>query len=255
MKRLLTGLLLVPTFTYVILLAPEWLFTLVVVLIAAACYHEYHGIASGYGVTWPEPAALLAGLVLLIAPSAHTEIITLFCLAAMGFSICSASLAQCLPRAALSLLGVVYVFGGWRTSILLRAASPYWLFFATTINWVGDTAAYYTGRVAGRHRMAPVISPAKSWEGAIASLAASLIYGYFLLGWALPQVTPWRVLLLAAAGNVAGQVGDLAESALKRGAGVKDSGNLLPGHGGWLDRVDSTLFSMPVVLLLLQVLR
>jgi phosphatidate cytidylyltransferase len=91
------------------------------------------------------------------------------------------------------------------------------------------------------------VSPAKSWEGAIASTAASVLFGIVYLGWALPEVTLAQRILAAFAGNAAGQIGDLAESALKRGAGVKDSGTMLPGHGGWLDRLDSTLFSIPVV--------
>jgi phosphatidate cytidylyltransferase len=137
--------------------------------------------------------------------------------------------------------------------------------------WAGDTAAYYAGRAWGRHKMAPKLSPGKSWEGAIASVAGSVLIGAVLVSLAtvmqepsnsaivswLERVFPSAVLAypdeiwywvgLAAVINVAGQVGDLAESALKRSAGVKDSGNLLPGHGGVLDRIDALLLAGPVL--------
>jgi phosphatidate cytidylyltransferase len=92
-----------------------------------------------------------------------------------------------------------------------------------------------------------VVSPKKSWEGAIAAVAGSVLFGLLYVGHFLPQIAWWKVASIAIIGNVAGQFGDLAESAIKRGAGVKDSGQLLPGHGGMLDRVDSSLFALPVV--------
>ena len=124
--------------------------------------------------------------------------------------------------------------------------------FALALSWVGDSAAFYVGRTLGKHRLAPRVSPKKSWEGSAASVAASMLFGWLFLRWTLPQVPAWHAIPLAAAGNVAGQVGDLVESAIKRGAGVKDSGTILPGHGGFLDRVDSTLFALPVVWLYLR---
>jgi phosphatidate cytidylyltransferase len=134
-----------------------------------------------------------------------------------------------------------------RCAIDLRGISQYWLFFALSLNWVGDIAALYIGRMIGRHKLAPLVSPGKSWEGAAASMIASVAYGALYFPRLLPSVPLLEALGLAALANIAGQLGDLCESALKRGAGVKDSGTLLPGHGGWLDRVDSTLFALPVV--------
>ena len=157
-----------------------------------------------------------------------------------------------MPRAAFLLFGVVYIFGSWRLAIPLRDASPYWLLFALALSWVGDTAAYYVGKSFGRHSLAPRVSPKKTWEGSAASVAGSVVFGWLFLRVFLPQVPAWHAMTLAAAANAAGQAGDLAESAIKRGAGVKDSGSILPGHGGLLDRVDSTLFAMPVVYLYLR---
>jgi phosphatidate cytidylyltransferase len=98
------------------------------------------------------------------------------------------------------------------------------------------------------------VSPAKTWEGAVGSVAGGLLAGAVYAHYLIPSAPLFEVLLLAAAGNIAGQVGDLCESAMKRGAGVKDSGTTLPGHGGWLDRIDSSLFSIPVVYALVELL-
>ena len=127
--------------------------------------------------------------------------------------------------------------------------------FGLMVNWVGDTGAFYVGRKFGRHKLAPSISPGKSWEGAAASVVTGVAFGMIYLPLTIRGTSLLAAGLLALAANAAGQVGDLAESALKRGAGVKDSGNLLPGHGGLLDRVDSTMFALPVLYSLLTVLR
>jgi phosphatidate cytidylyltransferase len=127
--------------------------------------------------------------------------------------------------------------------------------YALLVNWAGDMGAYYVGRRWGRHKMAPRISPQKSWEGALASVAASvLIAGAYLLRF-VPWIAVAPVVALTVAANAAGQIGDLTESALKRGAGLKDSGTILPGHGGFLDRVDSTLFSLPLIYAFLKLAR
>jgi phosphatidate cytidylyltransferase len=147
------------------------------------------------------------------------------------------------------LFGIVYIFGSWKFAILLRAESAHWLAYGLVLNWVGDACAYYVGKSMGRHALAPNISPKKTWEGAVSSLAGSVIFGIVYLNRALPAVSLVEACLLSVVVNIAGQAGDLAESALKRGAGVKDSSSLLPGHGGLLDRVDSSLFALPVVYL------
>jgi len=119
--------------------------------------------------------------------------------------------------------------------------------YALLLNWAGDIGAYYIGKPYGRHKLAPRVSPNKSWEGSVASVFTSMLVGWLYLSRALPEVPLSHVLGLTAVANVAGQLGDLAESAMKRGAQVKDSGAILPGHGGFLDRVDSTLFALPVI--------
>jgi phosphatidate cytidylyltransferase len=150
-------------------------------------------------------------------------------------------------------LGVVYIFGSFRCAIELRAIDANWMMFALLLSWIGDTAAMYVGKAFGKHALAPQVSPSKTWEGAVASVVGGVAGGFVYAHYLIPAAPAWLVLVLAASGNIAGQLGDLCESAMKRGAGVKDSGSSLPGHGGWLDRIDSSLFSIPVVYALVSV--
>jgi phosphatidate cytidylyltransferase len=250
MKRILTAVVLVPVVTATVLLAPGWLFLAALAAVALVCFHEYNEIVSASGILKPGPVAYAAGLVLLLVPRADLALVTALALIVLALNLRLEHLAQALPRASATMLGVVYIFGAWRCASLLRAVSPHWLMLALAVNWVGDMAAYYIGSALGRRRLAPRVSPKKSWEGAAGSLIVGVAFGVAYLHWTLPAVPLWEAAALATAVNLAGQIGDLAESALKRGAGVKDSGNMLPGHGGWLDRVDSTLFGLPVLYLL-----
>jgi phosphatidate cytidylyltransferase len=122
---------------------------------------------------------------------------------------------------------------------------PKLLLFALVITWAGDTVAYFVGRAIGKHAFAPILSPKKTWEGAVGGFAGSLLVGVAFSKWT--GIAMGQMLAMAAVGNVAGQVGDLLESAYKRSAGVKDSGTLLPGHGGILDRIDALILAIPVV--------
>jgi phosphatidate cytidylyltransferase len=247
MKRIITALLLIPFFLYIVLWAPQWAFLVTVSAVAVLCFREYADLVARHGIAKPNLFGYAAGLLVLLLPAKVTTIFVLVAIVAMALALRSREMSQTLPDAAALLLGIAYVFGTLRSGIALRAVSPYWLLFALSLNWVGDIAALYVGRSLGRHKLAPEVSPAKSWEGAVASIAASVIYGAFYFRWLLPAVPLAGALGLTVLANIAGQLGDLCESAMKRGAGVKDSGTLLPGHGGWLDRVDSSLFALPVV--------
>ena len=193
-----------------------------------------------------------AGLLLLFPAVDMLGLTVVLTALALSLSMRADPLAKALPRAALLGIGVLYIFLPFRCAVLIREGSPHWLMYALLLSWIGDTGAYYVGRRWGRHKMAPRISPGKSWEGAAASVAVAIAAGVAYLHWTLPQVGWLEVVVLSAAVNAAGQIGDLAESAMKRGAGVKDSGHILPGHGGFLDRVDSTLFTLPAVYLYLR---
>ena len=157
-------------------------------------------------------------------------------------------LVEALPAAGISCSGLVLVAFPLSYAVRLHGTGregPILLLFALVITWVGDTAAYFVGRAIGKYKLAPHLSPKKTWEGTIASFLGSLIVA---LVFSRFMMLPWGHLLgMAAVGNVAGQVGDLLESAYKRSAGIKDSGSILPGHGGVLDRIDALILAIPVV--------
>lgn len=247
MKRVLTAAALIPAAVYLILFAPRPAFVAAALLMAVMCFAEYRRLAAAHGTAIWGPFGYAAGFALVLAPQAELPVAVLILLAAFALALASEDLSRVLPRAAALAAGLLYIFGAWRCGIHLRDLNPHWLLFALALVWVGDSTAYYVGTGLGRHRLAPRLSPAKTWEGAISSLAASLAFGILYLRRFVPEVTPAEAVVVSAAAAVAGQFGDLVESALKRGAGVKDSGTLLPGHGGFLDRLDSSLFTMPVV--------
>jgi phosphatidate cytidylyltransferase len=254
MRRVLTALALIPSVSWIIFLGPPWLFFAVIFLFAALCYREYARLLRHHNFENFLPVGYGAGLLLLALPTVPAAVPILLALLGLALALRCRDLSIALPSAAAFLLGLLYVFGAWRTALELRSLSPHWLFAAVALNWVGDTAAYYVGSAIGKHKLSPRISPGKSWEGAIASTLFSAAFVMTYLAWALPQEPLAKTAFVGVFANVAGQMGDLAESALKRGAGVKDSGTMLPGHGGWLDRLDSSLFSMPVVYGILRLL-
>jgi phosphatidate cytidylyltransferase len=255
MKRVITAIALVALALYLIFWAADWGFTLAAVCMGLLCYWEYAGLAAAHGIPKPLVFGALAGLLVLLRPDQAVPGMALLVIAALIAALRFPDPRAILPSVAGAFLGSFYTFLPWLFAIRLRRESVHLLFFALALNWIGDTAAYYTGRTWGRHKLAPVVSPNKSWEGAIASVLASVAFGLLYLGYEMPRLPWWEIALLAIVGNVAGQLGDLAESAMKRGAGVKDSGQLLPGHGGMLDRVDSTLFALPAVYLLFAALQ
>jgi phosphatidate cytidylyltransferase len=169
-------------------------------------------------------------------------------------------IAMALPRShpksglwasVLGVLGFLYI--PWPLGLLLRIylsgarLAPYVLI----VVWAYDTGAFCAGRLLGRHRLLPEVSPSKTWEGAIGGLMVSVVVAYLLLGLSVP-IDPWHAVPLGLLVGAGTQLGDLFESLLKRAAGVKDAGWLLPGHGGILDRIDGLLFALPIYWLYLR---
>jgi phosphatidate cytidylyltransferase len=249
MKRLLTALALIPAITWAVLWANYWAFLAVLIAVALLCYYEYTGIAEGYGFGRLSLMGYGAGVLLLVWQAESWPLITGIALVALAAAMRADNLSKTLPRAALLLMGVVYVFGSWKCALELRQSSHHWLMYALLLNWAGDSGAYYIGRAFGKHKMAPRVSPMKSWEGAAASVVVSVLVGGAYLVRFIPGTNVGGAIGLTVVANIAGQLGDLAESAIKRGASVKDSSDILPGHGGFLDRVDSTLFTLPIIYL------
>ncbi len=179
-------------------------------------------------------------------------------------------LASGYPAAAASSFAFVYIAIPMALLVAMRQQpeGAIWTIFMLLVVWAGDIFAYFVGKTLGRRRMSPRISPNKTWEGAVASIVASMIVGTLWLQhapaisaallrvdlierragmWDMQQPQLGTIILLSAAVNIAAQLGDMVESLIKRGAGVKDSGTILPGHGGMLDRIDAMLFAVPVV--------
>jgi phosphatidate cytidylyltransferase len=157
-------------------------------------------------------------------------------------------LVETLPGAGISASGLLLVAFPLTYAVRLDGwgeYGPWLLLFALVITWAGDTGAYFAGRAFGQHLLAPHLSPKKTWEGSLAGLAASIVAGVLFQRWLHVPVV--YLIEMAVLGNIAGQIGDLLESAYKRSAGVKDSGSLLPGHGGVLDRIDALILAIPVV--------
>jgi phosphatidate cytidylyltransferase len=246
MKRVLTAAVAIPLVLLITLFAPDWLFALVVGLVCAVAIEEFLSLGAAKGIGRPgrwflAPAAFVAvsyiggaGWVLTTLALA-----TLLLMTAMIFS---RNIDTALGGVGVGLGGMTYCSLTLGVLVLMPRDLILLLF---AIIWIGDSAAYYGGRAFGRHRLAPEVSPKKTVEGAIAGLIASVIVGVAGGVWLLGE--PWLNLAgISAATAIVGQLGDLAESVLKRSAGVKDSSSILPGHGGILDRLDSLFFAAPV---------
>lgn len=266
MKRVLTALVLIPLVLVLVFLGPgwQWLFTLAVACVAALAGWEFLGLTDHAGATSPRIVVTLALLALIFGnlewPDWTATIFVILSLLLLVYCTFFRSVEQMITDSASSVLCLAYIGLTLTALPTLHAESngPSLVAFLLCVVWAGDVAALYIGRLWGRHKLAPRLSPGKTWEGSIASLIGSLLVGAGLLGLATllesfnmarlfypDGYTYW--LPLAAAINIAAQIGDLVESALKRSAGVKDSGALLPGHGGVLDRIDALLLAAPVV--------
>jgi phosphatidate cytidylyltransferase len=211
-----------------------------------------------YSAGLVETHALTGGVSLVRNAAEGTisieAIFLIFLFGAVGIGLATRrSLQEVLPGAAISSAGLLFIALPFsylvRINEIERTGRQLVLFLLCLV-WAGDTFAYFVGRSLGRLPMAPALSPKKTWEGAAANLCGSLLVAIFFARWM--QVDTLSLLVIAGLANIAGQMGDLIESAYKRGAGVKDSSSLLPGHGGMLDRIDSLILAIPVVWIAFQ---
>jgi phosphatidate cytidylyltransferase len=287
LKRIATALVLIPIVMLLVLRAPVPVLAVVAAAVALITVQEFLKLTESYGVQpMRQPTYIFVGLLfLLLAANAAADTPQLSALkfvVGMGFACALASflfltitmrraqMSSAYPAAAASVFAFAYIALPMAMLVELRQqfAGAFWVLYLLLIVWAGDIFAYFVGRSLGRHLMAPRISPKKTWEGAAASVAASLLVGSLLFTYALPissfllrvglitrrdglfglekpELLP--IVLLTITVNIAAQLGDLVESLIKRGAGVKDSGTILPGHGGMLDRIDALLFAVPVL--------
>jgi len=287
LKRIATAVVLIPVVLLLVLRAPVPLLAIVSAAIALITIHEFLKLTESYAVQplrWP--TYIFVGLFfLLLALSATGQtpqlsavqftLLAAFAAAISPFLFLTIAmrrpqLSGGYPAAAASAFAFVYIALPMAMLVQLRQqwAGAFWILYLLLVVWAGDIFAYFVGRSLGRHLMSPRISPKKTWEGATASLAASLLVGILLFNHALQissfflrlglierrdgmfgleKPETWPIIFLTIALNLAAQLGDLVESLIKRGAGVKDSGTILPGHGGMLDRIDALLFAAPVL--------
>jgi len=263
MKRLLTAAVGVPLALLAVFRLPGWAFGALCAVAMTGAAYEFARLARAAlpGAPWLALPVLVpfasAGLAWGITPGVTVDgFWALAFAAAMAIGMGTLVLLARTPvdQAFASVGGLAFGVAYFAVPVAalyrLQLRDPWLLFLLLAIVWLGDTAAYYFGTRFGRHRLAPVVSPKKSWEGALAGFAVSLlsvaVWSWFHLGG-----IDLELLAIGALTTVASQLGDLVESLLKRGAGVKDSGHLLPGHGGLWDRTDAMLFAAPVLLLLL----
>ena len=267
-KRIASSIVLIPVFVWVTTGAPAWVFQLLVVAASAVACRElarmfertgrpiatWLTVGVGAALTASFATSLYTGLGIDGHPVRWMPTPELALLVGVGL-ICSAPLwssgRPLVESTANTLFGAIYI--GWLLGYAIwlqgRADGPQLVLFLVGVTWAGESAAYLVGSSVGRHRLAPVLSPGKTVEGAVAQVIVSIAAALALGFWLLPACG-----LLGAAGagvvlGVIGQVGDLAESAIKRSIGTKDTGDLIPGHGGMLDRIDSLLFNAPALYL------
>lgn len=280
LTRVLTAAVLVPVVLAVVWWGPTWLIASAMAVIMLLALHEYFEIGRKLGINgaqiWISLAALwvvfsqwhlirdpgsliftspnldwtllvvVFGLILhaLLHRRQMTERVQGLALSLAGFAFIAIPLSYVLtlvnPALMVRLEGVFY-----DVQFTSRMNDRRLLLFVLLIVWLGDTAAYFAGRAFGRKKLAPDISPGKTWEGAIANVAAAVVVGLLFRVWL--DVSLLHLLAMSVIGSVAGQCGDLLESVYKRAANVKDSGALLPGHGGVLDRIDALIFAAPAI--------
>jgi phosphatidate cytidylyltransferase len=265
MKRVLTALILAPLVLVLVFIGPMWLITLVVACVAMLAAWEFLALTEHRGAK-PPKVLTLGTIGLLFAgnyewPDETLTIFAFFCVILLLYCTFASPVERALADATSSVFALFYLGLTLIPIPMLRAQSngPSLLAFLFLTVWAGDTVAMYAGRAFGVRKLAPHLSPNKTWAGAVGSIAGAVAVAGILLAlssylaqWnsvrlSFADEAWWYWLVLAVVVNVAAQVGDLAESALKRSAGVKDSGTLLPGHGGILDRIDALLIAAPVL--------
>lgn len=241
LPRLLSAIVLIPLTA--IALAAGWLpFALLIALVMAGAYREWETMITGRQMPWP--SVLIMGLIAMIAV-AHPMNGAWASGVVFGVALLAAVVIKA-PNRHWRIGGLI--FFGLATIAFLAIRGSSWVgfwagLFLVSIVWMTDIGAYFVGRIVGGTKLSPDVSPSKTWSGAAGGLAAGTLSGvgvWFLAGWALETPSPFVIgLLISVLVSISGQLGDLAESAVKRRFAVKDSGDIIPGHGGLMDRIDS----------------
>jgi phosphatidate cytidylyltransferase len=251
-RRVYTVLLVAPLLYATICYLPPIVFTCIVAVAGTLSLFELYRLCLQSA---PQPLALGIGIVgcvaLIVGPHYPMMVQPSFLIALMAsLSIPLLSkrpLHESLKGGAVTVAGLLYIglTLSYLVAVRLLPQGEWFLLFVLLVTWAADTGAYYVGTLCGQHALAPRISPKKTIEGLVGGLLGAMIFAYIARWWFLSEISGVDCLVLAVLLTFAGLWGDLAESAIKRSVGVKDSGGLLPGHGGMLDRLDSLLFTAP----------
>ena len=285
LKRILTAVVLIPVVLLIVLRAPVPVLSVVAGAVALLAIRELLKLAEAYGIRpLILPTYIFCGLFFLLMATRPGATDLLSTAAFTYFGLCATALASFIflsiamsrsdlasgfPAAMVSTFAFVYIALPMASLVQLREQwrGAFLLLFLLLLVWAGDIFAYFIGKPLGRHRMSPRVSPNKTWEGAAASVVASIAVGVLMFHYARPISSAllhlhlidlqdgifneprslFPIIMLSVVLNIASQLGDLVESLIKRGAGAKDSGAILPGHGGMLDRIDALLFAAPVL--------
>ena len=270
--RIVTAAILIPSVAAATWWSPAWLVAAMAAIVSVIALREFFALGERLGFRayrfwtyltavgifaqqWyagqaPNVARLSSTIYLPGNPQVSLEmVLVMFVMGAAIIALGSRRpLAEVFSSVSVSAAGLLVIVIPFSAVVRLNGAElvgRQLLLFTLVIVWVGDSAAYFAGHAFGRSKMTPNLSPNKTWEGAAANLLGALlvalVFGYWV------KIAPPHLFAMAALGSIAGQVGDLFESAFKRSAGVKDSGTLIPGHGGLLDRIDALIFAAPAV--------
>lgn len=254
LKRWLTAIIAVPILIFLIGPGPRWLFYAVVCVASLAGLREYYAMTSARLSTSTQSLAGLLTILLFTVIYLRQfmfvpAMMLLWALAPMAWLLITDAQGAAVEDLSKAVFGPVYTTLPLALLILIdmRPSGSLWVFFLLTVVFAGDTGAFYAGRRLGRHKLYEAVSPNKTWEGAIGGLMASILAGSLFIRLLGPCAMGLKVVILMVILSAAAQIGDLCESMLKRHHGVKDSGLILPGHGGILDRIDGLLFAVPVL--------
>jgi len=237
LSRVISGAIAIPLVLGVVLYGSPLLFFCFVAAVVLVASYEYFSMISNIGVEgFPIEGGVLSFLLLLG-----------FYLGTKFLFIFAILLPMVLDPVAYTLLGIFYIAGLGGYFLLIRSleGGSQMIVFLLLLVWAGDVAAYYGGRNLGKHKLLPEVSPNKTVEGAIANVLGTLLAASAAKLWFFGEISLMHCLIVAFICGIIGQFGDFSESLIKRNCRVKDSGSLIPGHGGVLDRIDSLLFAGP----------
>jgi phosphatidate cytidylyltransferase len=255
--RELTALIVLPFAIWIVGWSHPYVFDAAIALVSVLALHEFLALGTRKGYDMPIVLCILITLFIIAAfilKQVSVEMgmfVTLLVIPA-SYVFRKSSVEDALPSSAIAVLATMYVgmLGG--SMIRLRSdfgpvIGPNLIFFLLLVVWLGDAGAYYVGKRFGKHKLSPRISPKKTVEGLVGGVITSAITAIVIHLTFFPQIRLVHAIVVGIVLSISGVIGDLAESMWKRSAAVKDSGTLIPGHGGFLDRFDSILFTAPIL--------